>query len=696
VVSSLIIGAFYAVYIFAFMVWIAAFYWLYESLRGVIFDGGTLEVSAAGVALWDTVLRVLPTAVPLAIALTVVIVAVGLIGDLFSWFSLRRAPDANRDLSATETDYIDASAKKVIAYAQAKGYDRSALSVNMIALASVLSVIGIGAVIMFAGIEMLDPAPTHSSFPIELKHGGASAIVGFIAFICLGAVPLAILSRLSRSYSERAGWASVGKSEGFSLKGHLISFVRARRLSTAVPINPGEFLHAVNLSTERYLLVPAIALSAAALFLLHRDLNAFHTVTADRFEVVNYWTLAREHFSYSDTDRVEVRCFLSGKGEPVVYYELHFKNGQTLDLHKEKVFERQFEAYEAVDAKLVALGVPFVPGAHKGWFKRDERGYDPDCVEAVAKAFPETLRDRVRRFFHLNDMAAVEDIWPWDMELAQAKWAGGKYEVATAVALYTKAIESGRLSKPLLAFAHFGRAEARDDYEVARGIRDAEMILALRDYQKASDIEPTVRAYRSVGSAYIALGAYDEAKSAFRKALALDKPKPHWSLIGLARVERIQRNYGAAMVHLDELLRLWGDDDASMPIFYHRAYVLFLMNDFAGAATAISKGLAYQPDYPRAFHMRACARAQLGEFAKAKEDITETIKLATMFRTTSETWKRAPSTKVYFADLERDRATIDAMAAGAASAGEVASLCTNTWNYGEEQRTRSALLPAGG
>ena len=690
---SLIYGAFLAINLVALSVWIAVGFWLYHGLSSVIFGGATFDAAAKGALLWSIIVEAVPRIVPLAILAAILVGAVMFISVLFQWLSRRGAPDANRDLSAAETAYIDASAEAVSAYAKAQGYDRNVWVMQAFGLAAVLAAIGVGAVAMFAVMAMQDTVSANSSFPVELKPGGASAIIGFFAFILLGVVPNSILSRLSQRYSERAGWVSIGvKNDYFSLKGQLTAFVRARRLSTTTPINPGEFLHAANLSVERYFYVPAAVVALIALFLYHRDRNAVDVLTADAIEITDYWTLARERYGYGDVERVEVRCFLTDKGETVEYYELRLRGGRTLDIYKEENVAAQLDAYLAVDAKLVALGVPFVPGGHGGWFKSDERGYDADCVEKVAESFSEELRPKVRRLFHLDELQAVDDIWPWDTELADAKTAAGKYDVERALALYTRAIASGRLTEHLLAVAYFGRAEARDDYEVAYGVRDSEMILALRDYRKAREIEPTPRVYGREGSIFITLGAYDEATAAFRKALELDKPKPHWPLIGLARVERIQGNYDAAMQHLDKLLQVWGEENASMPIFYHRALLLYLKNDDAGAVDAITKGLAYQQNYADAYRRRACAHARLRAISQAKEDIAQAIKLVHA-PSTNDVWKNAPSAKAYFADLERDRAVIDATAAGTASDADRATLCEDTWNYGEDLRARSPLLP---
>lgn len=554
--ASLVVAGLIAAMLFAVTVWIGFAVWIYTQLKRIIIDGGTID--AAGGPMWEGVVRALPTLVPLALGLAFLLFVIFLISSM--WPSRRGTADSSRDLNPAETAYVEASAKAVRAYARAQGYDRNSWIVSAAGFVSLMGMIGLGAVVMFGGIAMLETPAAHGSYPLALRPDGASAIVGFFAFILLGILPVTILSRLSRRYSERAGWHAHGRKDYAALKAKLIAFVRARRLSTASPINPGEFLHAANVSGERYYYGMAAVVAAVALLLLHRDVNAVDVLTADSIEVADYWTLAQRRYSYGDVRQVELRCFLTGKGEPTEAYELQFKDGRALDIYrKQAVVEAQFEAYEAVDAKLVALGVPFVPGPHQGLFKGDERGYDPACVETLAQEFPEPLRERVRRLFHLEGMRAVEDIWPWDRDLAQARWAADKYAVAKSVALYTKAIASGRLTGHLLAVAYRGRGAARENYESAYGIRDSEMLLALRDYQKVRDIEPSYDAYAGEGATFTALGAYDEATAAYRKALELDQPHPHWSLIGLSRVELTQGRYDAALQLLDEALRVRGE-----------------------------------------------------------------------------------------------------------------------------------------
>lgn len=690
---SALYGLFYALGMGAVMIWLACATWAYYRLSGAILSGETLDLATAGQSLSATLQSSWPLVLALSIVCAVIVAGAGLAPSLAGWFTNAGTPEANRDLTKDEIAFINAAAAQTRAYAQSQGYDRNTWVVNAIGIAGLVVVAGAGGFVAFSGIAMLAAAPG-PSFPIEQRPGGASMLVFFLSSILLGILPTLILSRVSRRYGERSGWVGIGeKNEYFSLEGRLTALVRARRLSPTATFHPGDFLQSASQSLARYFYIPAAALTVVGLFFLHRDLNAVDQLTADEIEIADYWTLTRHRFAYTDVEHVIVRCFLTNKGESVETYELHLPGGRSIDLYRNAgSFEAQIEAYEAVDAKLTAASIPFVPGAHKGWNRGDEPGYDTACVDQVARAFPENLRERVRRFFHVDTLAAAETIWPWDPELAKAATAGDHYRVDEALALYTKAIDGGRLTPHMLAVAHAGRARARENYELAYGLRDEQMLLVLRDYRKARELKPTLDAYRDEAWANIALGAYDEAEAVYRQALTLDRPKPHWSLLGLARVDRIRGRYDAAMKHLDEVLKVWGEDNASMSIFYHRARVLFLKGDDPGVVDAITKGLSYQTNFADAFRYRACARARLGAFAQATEDMDQTIKLATG-RPNSEAWAKTPSATAYHADHARDLAAIKAMAAGAEVEANREKLCKDSWNYGEDPRPRSPLLP---
>jgi tetratricopeptide (TPR) repeat protein len=275
-----------------------------------------------------------------------------------------------------------------------------------------------------------------------------------------------------------------------------------------------------------------------------------------------------------------------------------------------------------------------------------------------------------------------------DELLAEAKAAADNYEVEKAVALYTKAIESGQLSRQRLMVAYMGRAAARESYAEAYGIKDSELVLAFRDYREARKIEPAALGFLSEGSVLIMLGAYNEAAAQFRIARGLEQPAPHWSLISLARVERIQERYDAAIQYLDEALRLVGM--GTMPIYYHRGRALFLQGKYGEAVDSFTKGLVHQPDYGYAFIFRACANARAGNATEALKDMEKGVEVMAQYPESA--WDKTPAAQADREDRARDLAIIKAMAAGGASEAERAKLCTLTWDGGERLRTRSPLL----
>ena len=171
---------------------------------------------------------------------------------------------------------------------------------------------------------------------------------------------------------------------------------------------------------------------------------------------------------------------------------------------------------------------------------------------------------------------AIPPVFLEQSDMTKAKAAADDYRVEEAVALYTKVIEAGNLTQEELAAAYTGRATARENYTVAYGLKDSEMLLALADYQQARKLWRTSRALGDEAGAFIILGAYADATAAYRLAVPLEKPEPHWALIGLARTERIQGHYDAALAHLDEALRLAEVEGGSMPIYYHRGRILYL------------------------------------------------------------------------------------------------------------------------
>jgi tetratricopeptide (TPR) repeat protein len=309
------------------------------------------------------------------------------------------------------------------------------------------------------------------------------------------------------------------------------------------------------------------------------------------------------------------------------------------------------------------------------------------AVQFGATAFQWDLR--FVRQWTLAWLPAAMDIDGINDALKRAKEASDAYRVDEAVKLYTDVLESKLLSKEDRAKIYLARGVARFEYETSYGIRDAEVVLALRDFQKSRELVPDAQTYGQEGGALIALGAYDMATDAFSKAVELDTPKPYWSLIGLARVARIQKNFDVALSRLNILESLWRGD-TGMPINYHRGWVLRLAGRHAEAVDAFTKGLPFQRDYAGAYHQRACAHAAMGKLTEALSDAEQAVKLTQT--TSDEAWTKTPSGVSYRKDIESNLVLIKSLASG--GDGDRTKLCFDSFNSGEELRTMTPLLGA--
>ncbi len=278
-------------------------------------------------------------------------------------------------------------------------------------------------------------------------------------------------------------------------------------------------------------------------------------------------------------------------------------------------------------------------------------------------------------------------------DLVKAEAASAQYRIEEAVALYTRLIDSNNLSPAALAAVYLRRGTARNNYAMAYNLGDDALILVLRDFQKAGRLCPSANAFIAEGNALVALGAYADATAAFMKARELEQPDPLAALISLARVERILGHYDAALAYIDESFRLHGEASATMPMYYHRGWILRLQGRFAEAIDAFSKGLPKQPTYHAAYYQRACAHVELGEFDMAIADAKQALDLMDHPRSAEvKAWRETPFGKAYYQDLAANVSTIEAMAEGKASEAERASLCAATGKYGESLRSTSPLL----
>jgi len=140
------------------------------------------------------------------------------------------------------------------------------------------------------------------------------------------------------------------------------------------------------------------------------------------------------------------------------------------------------------------------------------------------------------------------------------------------------------------------------------------------------------------------------------------------------------------------VLRLVEAEGGTMPVYYHRGRVFYLMGKYAEAADALTKGIPIQPDFAHARKFRGCAYAQLGDYAKARADSEASIKLF-MAAPLDEAWSKSPYGQATMQDFRTNDDAIRAMAEGKDVQANRAKLCKSSWNDGEDKRDRSPLLP---
>ncbi|MCZ6764810.1 MAG: tetratricopeptide repeat protein [Alphaproteobacteria bacterium] len=209
---------------------------------------------------------------------------------------------------------------------------------------------------------------------------------------------------------------------------------------------------------------------------------------------------------------------------------------------------------------------------------------------------------------------------------------------------YTRAINSGGLSRLNLAIAHFDRAVVLSDlgehelaienYDQAISLKPDEPDFynnrgnsyhllgedrtAILDYDEAVRLNPDFAfAYHNRGSALADLGASAEAVDNFNYALALD-PEMAVAYWGRARVFRIVGEFEQALSDYRIANGLNPDLDATL----NRGYVYFLLGEFTAAENEFAAKCVFDCDLWEALG-RYAARVRLGDDA-AEQLATDT------------------------------------------------------------------------
>ncbi len=220
--------------------------------------------------------------------------------------------------------------------------------------------------------------------------------------------------------------------------------------------------------------------------------------------------------------------------------------------------------------------------------------------------------------------------------------------------------------------------------------RDRALIAALADDKAWSQLAPdSDEAATALATVHAELGDYDTARKIDADAAKRWPDRAFHPLIGVTRMDRITGNYAKALTDLDAVGTVTGAL-AGMPYHFHRGWVLSLMGRDQEAIADYTEGLTAQPDYGWAYLRRACSEAVLGEL---KEAATDYAQGRTLLRADYALFPDSPAKQT---DLKRldDAAAMLASVAATDPHRKIAGLCDGYWDWGDQQRPRSKLLPA--
>lgn len=218
---------------------------------------------------------------------------------------------------------------------------------------------------------------------------------------------------------------------------------------------------------------------------------------------------------------------------------------------------------------------------------------------------------------------------------------------------------------------------------------DRRFLRALEDFRAWAAIEPdNPEAQSAIAFTLRDLGAYEEALEIFREYQRRWPDDPINGATRIASTYRILGKYHESLAALDELVAREGPQQG-MKFHYHRGSTLNFLGRYEEAVAEFTEGLETQPDYPGAFHRRACAYARLGKLEKA---------LADRRRADAEwviIWQDMPATPATRHDRQWAAGVAAALesAIAAGSKEPMAAPCEGDWHYGEKKRERSRLLP---
>jgi tetratricopeptide (TPR) repeat protein len=292
-----------------------------------------------------------------------------------------------------------------------------------------------------------------------------------------------------------------------------------------------------------------------------------------------------------------------------------------------------------------------------------------------------------------TDIAMLTPRQQAEFALGRGVAYAGAADDAKAIALLDQALRAPELTAPIRTLAFKTRSsaeadEAASDWPVGDD-RDRMMIKALADVRAWMKLAPDdMDAKLAEGAALESLGAYDEALGAYNDVVKRWPDKAFWALLFIGSIDYQRGDPARDVEDMKKLASFPGAADG-MPYHYHRGRAFEIMGRHEDAIAEYTAGLKAQPDYSWTYRMRGCVYASLGRLSEALDDARSTLKYFD-----AENQGQAPSPGLAF-DRQRMTAEIDTLTAAIAqdSRQKLDGQCKGYWNWGDEPRERSRLLP---
>lgn len=277
--------------------------------------------------------------------------------------------------------------------------------------------------------------------------------------------------------------------------------------------------------------------------------------------------------------------------------------------------------------------------------------------------------------------------------LAKGLALAGDSDPGEALKALSAAVGDESLEPALHALALKTRADIYDEHATAQwppgADRDKMFFAALTDsqaWQAAAPDDP--HAALAVANGLAALGAYDEALAVYRNALERWPDESFWSEIRIAAIYRTLGDYNKALATYDEIAKR-DATQIGMAYHYHRGWTLRMAGKLDEAIAEFTQGLKDQPDYGGAFFQRACVLAQVGRLKEAQGDEDLYIKSFAAYGNDTPATPQAEHDLRRAAEVEKELQT----AYERNPNEKLDAPCVGYWDWGEEKRARSALLP---